>query len=248
VPLGGIVGGVVGKVIVFAGGTDPRLNVSDQAYSSVVGDDGHLSAWKSAGSVLQPRMHGAAFTDQDTIYVMGGFRDPDVWDDVVKATVSPDGTVSPWTPAGKLPGKRSHMSVTFVDGYVYMTGGLDSSAFRNPPVLTDVERGHLVNGTLGEWTKMPDLPVELATHSSFFYGGYVYVAGGIDDVNQENGVWRAPVNADHSLGAWAKAPVLPIARGHVHHLPILGTHVYSVAGAIDFDLDSTDQIDIGTLQ
>ncbi len=93
------------------------------------------------------------------------------------------------------------------------------------------------------------MPTGLATHSSFFYGGYLYVGGGIDNAPaEEKRVWRAPVNADHTLGAWEQTVSLPIARAHVHQLPIFGNHVYSFSGAIDFNLDSTDQIDIGTFQ
>jgi hypothetical protein len=248
-PVAGLTGGVVtigtSNVIVIAGGTN--LRVTDQAFSAAVGDDGTLAPWKSAGSVLQNRMHPGAFVAGDTIYVLGGFNDPSVWDDVVRAKVSADGTVSAWTAAGKLPGPRSHMSVSFADGYVYLTGGLAKSAFGNPPVLRDVSRGHLLeDGTVGEWTAMPAFPTSIATHSSFVYGGYLYAGGGIDDTTQLKAVWRAPIGADHALGAWEAAADLPVARGHVHQLPVFGNHVYSVAGAIDFDLSSTDQIAVGS--
>ena len=248
-PVAGLTGGVVTigttNVIVIAGGTN--LRVTDQAFSTVVGDDGTLAAWKPAGSVLQNRMHPGAFVVGDTIYVLGGFNDPSVWDDLVRAKVSADGTVSAWTAAGKLPGPRSHMSVSFADGYVYLTGGLAKSAFGNPPVQRDVSRGRLLeDGTVGEWTPMPEFPTAIATHSSFVYGGYLYAGGGIDDTMQLKTMWRAPIGADHALGAWKAVADLPIARGHVHQLPVLGNHVYSVAGAVDFDLNSSDQIAIGT--
>jgi DNA (cytosine-5)-methyltransferase 1 len=37
-------------------------------------------------------------------------------------------------------------------------------------------------------------------------------------------------------------------RAHVHLLPVVGNHVYSVVGAIDFNPDSTGEIDIGTFE
>jgi hypothetical protein len=88
----------------------------------------------------------------------------------------------------------------------------------------------------------------LATHASFFYGGYLYVAGGISDANgltEEKRVWRSPLDADHQLGAWESAAPLPVARGHVHQLPMIGNRVYSVAGALDLDLNSSEAIDVG---
>jgi hypothetical protein len=146
-----------------------------------------------------------------------------------------------------LPGPRSHFSITRLDEYVYIAGGLSQSAFDNPPDLADVWRGQiLADGTIGAWKQMTNLPVAEATHASFFYGGYLHICGGINDSAQENRCWRAPIDDTHTLGAFEEIATLPIARGHVHQLPVLGANVYSVAGAIDFNLDSTTQIDVGT--
>jgi hypothetical protein len=168
----------------------------------------------------------------------------------VSATVGSDGTLSAWTKVGTLPGPRSHFSISLVDGYLYLTGGLAVSAFQNPPNLGDVISAQIAaDGTLGPWNTLTPLPVPNATHASFFYGGYLYVAGGITGTTnpiQENRVWRAPIQADHSLGAWELAAPLLVARSHVHQLPTFENHVYSVAGAIDFNLNSTDEIDVGT--
>jgi hypothetical protein len=115
-----------------------------------------------------------------------------------------------------------------------------------------VSRGHVAeDGTLGDWTPMPALPVGLAAHASFFYGGFVYVAGGISGtttLKEEKRVWRAPVDAEHVLGAWESVTPLPRARGHVHQLPVFGNRLYSIGGALDMDLNSTDAIDIGVFE
>jgi hypothetical protein len=98
---------------------------------------------------------------------------------------------------------------------------------------------------------MTPLSVANAVHGSFVYGGYLYVAGGVTGTTTaviEDRVWRAPIAADHTLGAWQDAPKLPVARAHVHKLPVFQGLVYSIAGAIDFSLDSTSEIDIGSFQ
>ncbi len=251
--MGGFTGVVVSNsLFVIAGGMEANGTITDQSFTSVIAADGTLGAWQPAGSTQHPRMHGGQIVNGDTVYVLGGFSDPNVWDDVVRATVSPSGTLSAWTSAGKLPGPRSHFSISLVDGYVYITGGLDVSAFQNPPNLTEVARAQIAaDGTVGPWTTLNPLPVALATHASFVYGGYLYVGGGISgttDPIQEKRVWRAPIEADHTLGAWEIAAPLHIARSHVHQLPMYVNHVYSVSGSIDLNLVATDEIDVGSFE
>jgi hypothetical protein len=248
VALGGLVGEYVSGVVVIAGGTNINTGVTDQSYSAVVEADGTLDAWKTQGSVLEPRMHAGSIARGTTMWILGGFDNQSVWSDIVSATVQADGTVSAWKAAGMLPGPRSHFSVTRLDDYVYVTGGLSMSAYDNPPNLGDAWVGQiLADGTIGNWVQQGNLPVPLATHAAFFYGGYLHLCGGINDTSQEDRCWRAPI-ADHAIGTWAEIASLPLARGHVHQMPVLGANVYSVAGAIDFNLDSTTQIDIGTFQ
>lgn len=251
-PVGGFTGGVVSGVLVIAGGMSASAIV-DKTYSAVVGKDGALAPWKSGPPLAHARFHAGGFVDADALYVLGGFDAGHVWSDVLRAKVTSDGAVSPWTSAGSLPGPRSHFSVSLVDGYVYLAGGLDKREETSfVPALRDVSRGRLdPDGSVVEWTDMPPLPVGLATHTSFFYGGYLYVAGGIsgvDALKEEKRVWRAPVQDDHALGSWESVTPLPRARGHVHQMPIVGGRVYSLGGALDLDLDSSDAVDIGSFR
>jgi hypothetical protein len=248
--MGGMTGGILQNLFVLAGGQAANLVVLSSSYVSVIQADGTLGAWQQGSDVLNKRMHGGAFVYGDSMYVMGGFKDPDVWDDIVKATRNPDSTLSTWVAAGKLPGPRSHFSVSSAGEYVYITGGLARSAYQDPPNLAEVQRGRVTEtGDVGEWTLMTKFPVALATHGSFIYGGYLYVGGGINGVPaQEKRFWRAQIGDDHSLGVWEEVAPLPVGRGHVHAIPVFGTHVYSVAGAIDFQLNSTGDIQIGNFQ
>lgn len=249
-PIGGFTGGVVSGALVIAGGMSGSA-VVDKTFSAVVGEDGALSEWRAGPPVVHGRFHAGGFVADDALYVLGGFDAAHVWSDVVRATVKTDGTVSEWRTAGSLPGPRSHFSVSRIDGYVYLAGGLDKREETSfVPALRDVSRARVdEDGSLTDWTPMPPLPVGLATHASFFFGGYLYVAGGIsgvDALKEEKRVWRAPVLEDHALGAWESATPLPRARGHVHQLPVVLGRVYSLGGALDLDLNSSDTVDIGT--
>jgi hypothetical protein len=241
--VGGHVGAIANGTIVVAGGM-----LSDRSWSARLQPDGSLVTWVAGGSVLKRRMHGGAIARKNSMCVMGGFDTGGVWDDIVCTSVNDDGTLAPWAPAGTLPGPRSHFSVELVDGYVYVVGGFDTPANKNPPNLKTVSMAALADdGGFGPWTAMPDLPIGKAAHASFYYGGYLYVAGGLSDaLLPEDTVFRAPIAVDHTLGPWEPAASLPIARGHVHQLPVKGDHVYSIAGAIDSTLDSTAEIDIAS--
>ncbi|HUB06984.1 MAG TPA: hypothetical protein VMB50_08285 [Myxococcales bacterium] len=248
-PTAGMAGALVGNVAVIAGGDPGGESYTDQSYSSVVQSDGSLGPWTAAGSTLNARMHAGAFAYGSTVYVLGGFNTSTVLSDVVAATVSADGTLSAWSAAGSLPDPHSHFGIAVVESFVYLVGGLDQSALQNAPVVGEVWRGQVAaNGTLGGWTAMTALPDALCTQGAFTYGGYLYTGGGIDNSVIQNGMWRAPIAADHSLGAWEQVASLPIARAHVHQFPLFAGHVYSIAGAIDYTLTSTGEIDIGSFQ
>ena len=106
---GGSVGEYVNGVVVIAGGTTLENGVTDKAFSAVVNPDGTLAAWNPAGTIVNPRMHGGAISQGNTMWILGGFANSTVWSDIVSATISPDGTVSTWKAAGALPGgPRSH--------------------------------------------------------------------------------------------------------------------------------------------
>jgi hypothetical protein len=250
----GPVGQYVSGVIVIAGGLALDTNtgmgaVTDVAYSSVVNTDGSLAGWNAAGTIVEPRMHAGSIVQGNRMWILGGFDgNSNVWSDVVSATVQSDGTVSMWAPAGQLPGPLTHFGVALVDNYVYLTGGLsESPVTTNQLPLATTWRGQIeADGTLGSWKAMPTLPVGESTHAAFSYGGYLHICGGINANGYEDRCWRSPIGSDHALGVFEQIESLPISRGHVHQMPLLGSNVYSVAGAIDSNLDSTTEIDIGT--
>ncbi len=247
-PSGGLVAEIVGNVIVVAGGRD-AFGYTNLAASAVIQPDGSLSPWSTAPGLSAARMHGGSITRGSTVWVLGGFANSQIWGDVESATVAPDGTVSAWQPAGQLPGAMSHFTVNLVgEDDVYLTGGLAQPATGNPPDLAATWHGKiLADGTLGSWVQGPDLLVAEAAHAAFVYGGHLTVCGGINDVPaEEDRCWRSPIAADRSLGAWAETATLPFGRGHVHQMPVVGSTVYAIAGAIDFNLDSSTQIVLGT--
>lgn len=243
---GGAGGGASWMVV--AGGMAGSATL-DGSYVAPLNDDGSLGGWKAGPKLPHARMHAGAFVFGSFVYVLGGFENESVWDDVLRASVQPNGELSTFENVGKLPGPRSHFAVTRVGRSVYLTGGLAKPAFDNPPALTEVRRARLADdGSLTDFEALAPLPFAYATHSSFAYGGWLYVVGGVGEEAQEKRVLRAEILPDQTLGPWEAAAPLPLARGHVHQTPVYGDHVYSVGGAIDFELTSTKEIVIGSFR
>lgn len=250
IALAGPTGGVVGNSIVVVAGGMTATGASDKSFYAAIQSDGSLGDWKTGGSVGSGRFHGGSVARGDTIWVMGGFSSV-VWSDIVRAKVDSNGVLSSWEPAGQLNGPRSHFSVSLVDGWVYVAGGLDQTETNGPVAdLTEVARAPIADdGTIGGWQVSTPLPSGMATHASFAWGGYLYVAGGLDtNLKIQKRVLRAPIDKEHALGDWEDVATLPIARAHVHQLPVVNNKVYSISGAIDLALDSTDTIAIGVFQ
>lgn len=244
--VGGGTGENVNGVLVGAGG-NMGAALTDMVFTSVVQPDGSLAAWQKQAPMNEHRMHAASFAIGSRMWIMGGFSEASALDDVIYADVGADGTIASWKDGGKLPRALTHFAVSFTNGFVYLTGGLGTLPTTPSPTLITVYRGAVEDdGTIDQWTQMKPMPAGICTHSSFVYGGWLYIAGGIDDTAQSAVVRRAHLEDDGTLGAWETAASLPQARGHVHQLPIENDRVYSVSGATDFSLNSTNAVFVGS--
>ncbi len=153
--VGGLVGEIVSGVVVVAGG-NTLTGYTATAFASVLNADGSLAGWKDAPALNEPRMHAGSISRGNTMWIMGGFNDDTEYSDIIRATVSPDGTVSAWQPAGQLPDTMSHFTVSLVGDDIYLTGGLDSTPLGNPPDLATTWHGTIQSdGTLGGWVPWP---------------------------------------------------------------------------------------------
>jgi hypothetical protein len=244
--VGGLTGANVNGVLVGAGG-NMGATLTDWVFTSVVQPDGSLADWQKQAPMNEQRMHAASFAVGSRIWIMGGFNDASALGDVIFADVGADGTIATWNPGGTLDRARTHFAVSYNDGFAYVSGGLGTLPTVTSPTLKDVQRGTVEpDGTIDQWTQMTPMPSGICTHSSFVYGGWLYVVGGIDDTADSAVVRRAQIQDDDTLGAWETAASLPQARGHVHQLPMENDRVYSVSGATDLSLDSTNAIFVGS--
>jgi hypothetical protein len=141
------------------------------AVFSAAFDDGGLSAWSSLPALNPARESNFGFEYQGSIYVGGGLATLVdggyvLLDDIQSAKVEPDGSLSPWTVAGKLPAPRQRASVIRVHDHLYVVGGSTSAN----PVSPDTEvRLFTLGGDGGivDVGKAPPLPVPVWSPALF---------------------------------------------------------------------------------
>jgi hypothetical protein len=218
------------RIVLLIGGRSSAEDVMRDVYIAPVWGDGRLGAFKAAPFALPaPRVHTAAVMHGEWVYVIGGNDGAAATASVLRARYSRTSGLGAWTEATALPGARSHQSAFVHAGAIYVVGGVSGESQPVGEVLrATIEK----DGTLGAWQVVSKLDAKFATHASVVKDGYLYVIGGVEDAARTSeGVLRAPLAKDGTIGAWeATASPLPAARAHVQQVPVLRDFLFSVGG------------------
>ena len=233
---------------------------SAKTWTAAIQPDGSLGTWTAGPALSQQLFHTAAVVHGDFLYVVGGLGGTNLdttSDEVRRAPIAADGTLGAFTIVAHLPYTLSH-HVLLIDGAtMYVIGGQTGNPNDNSGTPhKEVQIAALAaDGSLGAWTQGPETPDAYSAAGGVVHDGFLYVAGGILDAtsNEAGGVptanvIRAAVLAPGMLGAWTvDAPSkLPVARSHVHQLPVVGSHLYSVSGMTD--TTDTTAVYVGVFQ
>jgi N-acetylneuraminic acid mutarotase len=140
---------------------------------------------------------------------------------VYSNTLNPDGTVgASWTSitTTSLPITLAHHAMVEADPtnslvstnsrFIYVLGG-QQNATDSPGGLTSVYQASVdpTTGVVSNWTQLTNssLPESLVGLAATIFNGQIYVVGGLhSDGTPSSDVFSAAVNADGSLGTWAK--------------------------------------------
>ncbi len=164
-----LVGGLVG--------TNGTTNV----VRTTVGTDGTLSPWVATTPLPGPLSHQAATIANNAIYVTGGLvGDPSSTGysvaDVLRAPINTDGSLGAWTKLGMLPNPICVHSSNFVDGAIYVFGGIENDS----DFIANVRRATVHDdGSLGPWVDVAPLPTARGhVLETPVLNGFVYSVGG----------------------------------------------------------------------
>jgi hypothetical protein len=231
----GAVVGATDDTVVFAGGFG-AIVPSKKVEIFTIDDAGDLAGPTAGPELGIARFHGGGVLLNGWLYASGGLDATQTSSDTVERAKLENGTLGAWIADAPMVDRRSHHGLATDGKFLFATGGLErvDGNFNQDVSRTDVLRAPVnEDGSLGAWESIAQTPVAIAVHSSFVHAGMLYLVGGLDMGPSDflNTVYRAPVGADGSVGAWETlTPTLPKRRGHTHQTPIVDGFLYSVAG------------------
>ena len=140
-----------------------------EVFSARVEGDGTIGPWELTTPLPMPLVHFGAVEHNGRIYIFGG---QDSGDNLHPEVYSADATASKvgdWRKETPFPVPQSRMTVNVADGRVIVTGGGFGWA---PPVYSAILVSIIgQDGKLGKWTKIGDLPGQLAFHAAVLCPG-----------------------------------------------------------------------------
>jgi hypothetical protein len=193
----------------IVGGTSPDGGYQRRVYSAEIQDGGLLDHWVELAQLPQALTGHAAVVANDHLFVLGGLNANGLQAAVFSALIHDDGTLGKWTTLPALPEPLEMSSAVSAHGYIYLLGGRIAN---DPVAVSDTVYRAAVNadGTLGDWEPLPSsLPRPSQQHAAVVACDYIYLLGGNDAMFEWNGVYRAEIQPDGSLGAWSQATPIP---------------------------------------
>jgi hypothetical protein len=165
-----------------------------------------IGEWSHELSLLAPRAFGAAFAVGNCLYVIGGVDEEGPVSTVFITRIDSYGTLGRsdygrgydlakyWTSQEvKLPEARSHMSLAYSDGRVFLVGGKNNDKIFDSILQARIQIG--MSGYIGRWNTSPvGLPKPLYDTSAIINQDKLYVASGIYNDNISNSFFSYKIN------------------------------------------------------
>ena len=194
-----------GYVIILGG--QNNAGVQATAYSAPLHTGGTLGSWITTTVLPQPLYDHAAVTVGNQVYVIAGFGSDNLPRSTVYSATQTGATLGSWASQPALPQAVGELGAATANGYIYAVGGSSghTGAFANV-YAAKVGTG----GALGAWQSLTPLPQARKDLSVVVANGYLWAIGGYNSSSVATGtVYRAPINADGTIGSWLAMTPLP---------------------------------------
>ena len=175
-------------------------------YTAPINSDGTLGVWTTGTSLPAALSDSQAIVTKNRIYLLGGVNSATVSvTTVYTAPINSDGTIGAWTTGTSLPAGLSRSQAVVTKNRVYLLGGNNDAGKLNTVYTAAIN----TDGTLGVWAADLAMPVQVRGHSVAVVKNVVYLLGGLVGTTYGNGVYRAPINPDGTLGSWTQGTSMP---------------------------------------
>lgn len=182
------------------GGKSTSGQPTQNVYVAQIQSNGELTAWQTARSLPVPLYTHRVATTSAHVYVVGGFDGSLVRKEVWRATFMADGPLGEWVKVGEYPIGIVLHAVAIWQNRLFVIGGTSGQAPDKTPSIRQATIQ--VDGSLGAWQSVQNLPKALYRHAAWIHEGFLYVSGGYDGENAVNTIFYAAMNSNGSLGAW----------------------------------------------
>lgn len=215
------------------GGSASTGNSTKSIISTIPNSNGSISSWTN--NALFPTaliFHSVAKKDNHT-YILGGREEnPGSPLDFVNKVFlgnANQSSLTNWLQQPLLPKKSGVGAAAIVGNRIYYAGGFNSSGYIKDIYMAQIN----VDGTLGAWTKVGDLPYPMIGFNLLEYKNNLILLGGYGYTPASTyfkQVYHATVNpADGSLSAWQTTSPFPEAQYRSHMMRV-GDTILSVGG------------------
>ena len=186
-------------------------------------------SWSNGPSLPVARSEVAAATLGDDIYVIGGYANGDVDQDLVEVLAARGKT---WRAVAPLPRGLNHVGAVGYHGKIYAFGGFSA---QNNSAIADAG---VYDPSKNAWSTIAPLPGPLGSVSVAVLGNEIHLAGGRD----EHSV-RTHLVYDPATNRYAERAPLPVGRDHMGLAGFDGK-LYAIGGRIDTPAHNTAYVDI----
>lgn len=198
----------------FILGGQGASNAAQAAVYSAAVQSGAIGSWSATTSLPAAAYDLEAAASGGNIYALGGFSSTNAPSANVYRATQSSGTLSSWSSQTALPQAFGEFGVDVANGRIYVAGGHTAIGSTGVGLSTVYSAAIGTGGALGSWSTLTPLPQALWDLQLVAANGYLFAIGGYTksssgSIVTTKNIYRAPINADGTIGAWLALTPLP---------------------------------------
>ena len=159
-----------------------------------------MGAFTAVGTLPVNVHASSAIVTSSRVFLLGGSNGAAAINTIHSAVIQTDGTLSAFTAIGTLPVNLVHSSAIVTSSRVFLLGGRTGSGDINTIHSAVIQ----ADGTLGVFTAIGTLPVNLRYSSVIVTSSRVFLLGGVNEAASINTIFSAPLIGGSGLNDYSR--------------------------------------------